>query len=1060
MIAQLRERVGGWIGGKRAAGPAINFMPSNLVNYGPGMGNQPSHDTLLKESIGIAATATRAIAQRVSTLNPEVKFKRLVEDGTIVEETIDDHRLKQLLDRPHPNITRSQLLRLTAQWIVTVGEAYWLKVGNRLNVPMELHPIPPARIFPIVTNGIIERYEVRDGSGKPQIIPSDTVIRFYFPDPENIWASEGYLGPDGIVADSLKFSGQHLRRRYETDSTPKSLLETGPDAEKFNAVERDRFSTEWVKRYHTRTGSDTDSPAILPMGYKYIEMIMQSGADVVPLLEFWRDQQLMGMGVPRSVLGQVVSGDRSSAETNQYVFDRHAIKPIASLIADGITLQLAPDFDEKIFVEFEEFVSADKDFDLLREEKDLVTKVRSVNQVREDRGLDPVDWGEEPVGTLADTPYTGERFDVGFEGDDPTAFGDPAPAPAPEPESKPTAAGSAGLGISEDIQKSLLNGAQVASMVAIVTQVQAGLLPRESGLKILQAAFGISPEEAAGIMAGAGNSPAPTAKMFWETAGRVSRGDESTRATPIGQHGATSRARTKHFAPAAEWERVLRRERKFRPKFERAMKSVFNAQRKEAIKRLNARAPDEPRVRADVKVSDLFDPKAWGKLFEVRVEPLRKAAYLDSAAEALAGVGLDQTFAFTPTVAKRLDRFGAVMVKQTGATTVRKLQRALAKGAEEGQGISSITKAINEAFGVRRRNATTIARTELLRATQDAQIEGFEQSGVVERKAWNDNRDNDVRDSHFASLIPQVLVGENFTLANGSAAAYPGDAALPPADSINCVPAGTLISGDAQLGLEAMYAGPMIQFDTAAGHRLTVTANHPVLTEHGFIPAHSLGKGTNLIRHLGWRASIGSVDEQDSPALIENVITSLAVRGSVHETPSALDLHGDAKRTNGDIRIVGANRELWLASRNHLEERTLESAYAVEPGVICSGASNLALQRVNVPAPTSPSRTALALHVNAGHATPLEPLSFGPAAQLDIRRSEISINTGAADPAFASDLLDRHAIAVALDPIIEVREFDFCGHVYDLQTVGGWTLAQGLFISNCRCFVTPEFAEE
>ena len=216
------------------------------------------------------------------------------------------------------------------------------------------------------------------------------------------------------------------------------------------------------------------------------------------------------------------------------------------------------------------------------------------------------------------------------------------------------------------------------------------------------------------------------------------------------------------------------------------MKSIFNAQRKEAIKKLNAMTPDEPRARADVGVSDLFDPKAWDKLFEVRVEPLRKAAYLDSASEALAGIGLDQTFEFTPTLVKRLDRFGAVMVKQTGKTTLRKLQKALAKGAEEGQGIGSITKAINEVFGVRRRNATTIARTELLRATQDAQIEGFKQSGVVELKAWNDNRDNDVRDSHFESLIPQVLVGETFTLANGSRAAYPGDAALAPEDSINC----------------------------------------------------------------------------------------------------------------------------------------------------------------------------------------------------------------------------------------------------------------------------------
>jgi hypothetical protein len=253
----------------------------------------------------------------------------------------------------------------------------------------------------------------------------------------------------------------------------------------------------------------------------------------------------------------------------------------------------------------------------------------------------------------------------------------------------------------------------------------------------------------------------------------------------ITQHRATSKARSQHFSPEAEWARVLAREKKFRPKFERAMKGIFNAQRKEAIKRLKAMNLDD-RSRAPVKVTDLFDPTAWDHLFEVRVDPVRRAAYLDSGAEALAGIGLDQTFQFGPTLVKRLDKFSVVMVKQTGATTKRKLQKALAKSADEGQGIGGFTKAVNQAFGVRRRNAATIARTELLRATQDAQIESFDQSGVVELKAWNDNMDNDVRDSHFDSLIEMVGVRENFTLGNGSTAAYPGDGSLPPEDSINC----------------------------------------------------------------------------------------------------------------------------------------------------------------------------------------------------------------------------------------------------------------------------------
>jgi hypothetical protein len=272
-----------------------------------------------------------------------------------------------------------------------------------------------------------------------------------------------------------------------------------------------------------------------------------------------------------------------------------------------------------------------------------------------------------------------------------------------------------------------------------------------------------------------------------DAADRVAGARSTTGRGENTQHRATSKARSQHFSPAAEWARAVARDKKFSPKFERAMKTVFNAQRKEAIKRLKA-MDLEDRSRAAVKVTDLFDPTAWDHLFEVRVDPVRKAAYIDSGVEALAGIGLDQTFQFGPTLVKRLDKFGAVMVKQTGATTTRKLQKALAKSAEAGQGIGGFTKGINEAFGVRRRNAKTIARTELLRATQDAQIESFDQSGVVELKAWNDSHpySDDDRDDHEGALIEKVGVREDFTLGSGSLAAYPGDAALPPGDSINC----------------------------------------------------------------------------------------------------------------------------------------------------------------------------------------------------------------------------------------------------------------------------------
>ncbi len=962
-MAELRQRVGMWVGGFRAA--PIPFTPEQAgLHYGSGLAsNQPDHATLLRENIGVSDIATRAIANRLSTLNPQVKISRKKSDGMKVDEILNDHVLKVLLDKPHEDFTRKQTLRLIGQYIPTVGEAYLLKIRNGLGIPAMLQPMPAKNVSPVLRKSLVASYTVRDGKGNIHTIPKSEVIRIWFPDPETLYESEGYLGPNAIVTDALRFATEHLRSHYQNDATPigmiKATEEATSDPEEFK-----RWQREFAQKYHSRGGTHRSAPALLPLGWEWVEMAMKSGADVTPLLEYFQQNQLMNFGVPQSTLGRVVSGDRSTAETNDWVFDKHAVKPIADLVADAFTDQLAPDFDDKIFVEFEQFVAEDKEFELKQEAQDLKLKVRSGQQVIEDRNGDPdrAPWAEFPVGTIAEVPYTGDEMEPDTD-DDAAAFGE----------------------LDDDAE-----------------------------------------------------------------------GDEDADRAAKSQYRRSSKARSKHFSPANEWKRVLRRERKFRPRFERELKAVFNAQRKEALKKLGEIMVDEDRMRSAVPAEALFDVKAWSKMFEVKIEPIRKSAYIASGAEAIAGIGVG-SFEFTPIVAARLAEYGGDMIVQVQATTLKRLKRALAVGAEEGQSIGTLTKSVNAAFGGRRRNAATIARTELLRATQDAQLEGFDQSGVVEWKQWNDNQDSDVRDSHYGSLIAIVKSAESFILANGARADFPGDANLAPSDSINCFPAGTLVSGDVQLGLEAMYAGSMIQLGTAAGHRLTVTANHPVLTEHGFVPAHSLRKDTNLIRHLGWRASIRGVHEQDSPALIEDVIASLSVRGSVHETPSAFDLHGDAKRTNGDIHIVGADRELWLASRNQLEERPLESTDASESRVVRGSASNLALQRVDIPAPRLPGRDALTPLGLVRHSTPLDPLCFGPAAQLDASRSEVSIDTGSANPAFALDLLNRHAVSVALDPIVDIRKFDFCGHVYDLQTVGGWTLAQGLFVSNCRCFLTPVF---
>ena len=88
-MGKLREILNRLRPGNQANPPGvapIDFTPSAAQFFGPGLGQQPPHETLLEQNLGVADMATRAIASRLSSLKPLVKYSRRTTDGTTVDE--------------------------------------------------------------------------------------------------------------------------------------------------------------------------------------------------------------------------------------------------------------------------------------------------------------------------------------------------------------------------------------------------------------------------------------------------------------------------------------------------------------------------------------------------------------------------------------------------------------------------------------------------------------------------------------------------------------------------------------------------------------------------------------------------------------------------------------------------------------------------------------------------------------------------------------------------------------------------------------------------------------
>lgn len=687
----------------RDAGPPVSFFSTGDnagTFFNPTDDSGIQGDRLIMGDRGITNAATRAIADRVSTLTLEVRTTRSDGAGTMIEEVLDDHVLKtQLLDRPHPDMTTSQLLQLMAKHLVIHGESYLYKVGSPIGVPVELHVVQPERTTPVMREGnVIAGYRHTTQSGQRLFFPRDVIVRAYFPDPANPWAAKGYIEPSGPTNDASHFATHQLRSFYLNDATPKIALKALPGSVDFTPAERERFQAEWQRLYNSLAGQSQGGPAFTPTNYDLVQLAYQTGSELVPLLRHWEESLLMGHGVPRSILGQVVAGDRSSAEVQEWTFDKHAVAPIAQRIADAFTAQLAPDFDANLSVGFAPFVADDKDFELRREAQDLEMKVRSINEVREERKIEPASWGELPVGSLGDRPYDGER--VEFGSDNPFALGGGDDDPDEDPD--------------DDDGRRAFRG------------IRAGLTERR-----------------------------------------------------------------------AAFARVLSSEEQWAPPVRREIRAVLRRQRDSILARLPEVTTRGTPVRdghmlhgrVEIDVDRLFNPEEWVPEFQRNMDPHLERAFYQAGRLQLEALGSTQFF-LTDEMRKFLRDQGLDLARRANETTKRRLAESLGQGVIEGESIGQLANRVRRVFRNRtRKEANTIARTEVGRAAIMGTIAGGEQLDEVVGWQWHTSLDGAVRDSHRIDGQIRRLDGV-FVLRDGETAQGPlvgaRGGALSARNAINC----------------------------------------------------------------------------------------------------------------------------------------------------------------------------------------------------------------------------------------------------------------------------------
>jgi len=148
---------------------------------------------------------------------------------------------------------------------------------------------------------------------------------------------------------------------------------------------------------------------------------------------------------------------------------------------------------------------------------------------------------------------------------------------------------------------------------------------------------------------------------------------------------------------------------------------------------------------------------------------------------------------------------------------------------------------------------------------------------------------------------------------------------------INCVLEGTLVSGPAERAVyRRKYTGELITIRTSNGHELTVTPNHPILTDKGWVAANLLEVGSNVVSRaiLDGEGGIGPNPNHGISA-IEDKFNLLFHGGDVFSlSPSACNFHGDIP--DHEVDVVFRKGFLWDSTNatfcEHIKQDSLHCA--------------------------------------------------------------------------------------------------------------------------------------
>jgi len=660
-------------------------------------------------------SCTKKIGEKMSTINFELYQLR----GLKARE-IEQHELLDLLAKPNAMMTGSQLQEITSIYLSLLGNCYWYKARNGVGKVIELWLMRPdlTTVVP-AADGSVKMYKFKL-NGKETNYPAEDVIQFKEPDPLSDYYGYSAVQSAMEVIRADVYAKKWNTRFFYNSARPDAILTT---EQKIGKADRDEIRDKWMRNYGG--WENAHRVAVLSHGLDYKQIsVSQKDMDFANMRIANRDDVLMALQVPKSVIGVTDDVNRASADAGIYVFLSETIKPKMEKITDVLNQTIVEDFGDDLLL-----LSIDPTPEDNASQDDHYVKAHNrwltTNEIRIEQGYEPIEGGDyiyQLSGGGEETDEDGEKFFVKIgNGFNAREYFDRKKEERLKQIYKRALRGRKILRIKEDIINKLTIDVS-KTVKKIITEN-----------KILEEKKYTTDQK----------------DVYWKAFDERLKGWES--------------------------------------KWKKTVKGLFSQQKERALEALEKTNLGKKVKSSELDLLDfekevkIFIKKATPLIKSLVLE----AGNLGLEQVGEKSIKKDFDIA-DPETAKWIELKAMKFGEEVNATTIKKLKATLAEGVLEGEGVAELKKRVVDLFEMwyAGRNKT-IARTEVLSANNAGTVFGYKQSGVVKQKEWLATRDSRTRDSHSHVDGQVVAIGSKFKV-DGEELEYPGDPNGSPEQIINC----------------------------------------------------------------------------------------------------------------------------------------------------------------------------------------------------------------------------------------------------------------------------------